>query len=421
MPTLLYQCPAGLSGDMNLGAMIALGVDPAALITELQKLPYTDWSLHFEADQRQCITGTRCDVQLGTTTSSLGEFQSLQPTPSTTPSIQHPEQQDSHRHYSEIRDTIEGSTLNARVKREAIACFQALAIAEGAVHGIAPEGVHFHEVGAIDSIIDIVGAAICWDLLNVDRVVCSTLEVGGGTVQCAHGRMPVPAPATARLLEGKPFTSGGTNKEATTPTGATLLIGKQAEFGARTQGQQLKAGIGIGQRSDPNLANAVYVSLIDEDSQTEGYEHDQVIELAANIDDMTAEAISYLSTQLLETGALDVWQTAATFKKGRLGVVIHALVDAEQVDAVEAALFIHSRTLGVRRQSWQRSKLKRTLITMETQWGSVRVKQAVGPNGASRHKFEYDDCIRIAQATNQAIAAVEAQLETIYLAQHHEN
>ncbi len=414
MPTLLYQCPAGLSGDMNLGAMIALGVDPAQLISELQKLPYSGWSLHFEADVRQGITGTRCDVRLGATTNSLGEFQSLQPTASTTPSIQHPEQQDSLRHYSEIRDTIEASALNTRVKHDAIACFQALAVAEGAVHGIAPEAVHFHEVGAIDSIIDIVGAAICWDLLDIDRIVCSTLEVGGGTVHCAHGRMPVPAPATARLLEGKPFTAGGTNKEATTPTGATLLVGKNAEFGSQTKGQQLKAAIGIGQRHDPKLPNAVYVSLIEESTNTSAYEQDQVIEFAANIDDMTAEAISYLSQQLFESSALDVWQTPATFKKGRQGVTIHALVNEAAANEIEATFFTHSRTLGVRRQIWQRSKLKRTLVTLDTQWGPVRVKQATGPNGLSRHKFEYDDCARIAQSTNQSIATVEAALEADY-------
>jgi len=417
MPTLLYQCPAGLSGDMNLGAMIALGVAPARLITELQKLPYTGWSLHFEADVRQGITGTRCDVQLGAPTQPLGSFQSLQPISSETVSIQHPDQPDAHRHYSEIREAIEASALSPRAKTDAIACFQALAIAEGAVHGIAPEAVHFHEVGAIDSIIDIVGAAICWDLLDIDRVVCSTLEVGGGTVQCAHGRMPVPAPATARLLEGKPFTAGGTNKEATTPTGATLLVGKGAEFGASTNGQQLKAAIGIGQRKDPKLANAVYVSLIDESVNTTDHEQDQVIELAANIDDMTAEAISYLSQQLLEAGALDAWQTAATFKKGRQGVVIHALTTEASVAEVEATLFTHSRTLGVRRQLWQRSKLQRRLITLDTQWGPVRVKQATGSNGLSRHKFEYEDCARIAQATDQPIASVEAALEPLYAQQ----
>lgn len=414
MPTLLYQCPAGLSGDMNLGAMIALGVDPAQLIAELQKLPYSGWSLQFESDQRQGITGTRCDVQLG---NSTGTFQSLSPTDATAPSIQHPEQEQAHRHFSEIRDTIEASTLAPPVKRDAIACFTALAQAEGAVHGIAPEAVHFHEVGAIDSIIDIVGAAICWDLLQIDRVVCSTLEVGGGTVHCAHGRMPVPAPATARLLEGKPFTAGGTNKEATTPTGATLLIGKGAEFGAPTNGQQLKAAIGIGQRKDPNLANAVYVSLIDESIHTSVYEQDQVIELAANIDDMTAESTSYLCQQLLASGALDVWQTTATFKKGRQGIVIHALATAATLAELETTLFTHSRTLGVRRQQWQRSKLQRTLLTLETQWGTVRVKQANSPNGLTRHKFEYEDCARIAETTNQSIATVEAELEKLYAQQ----
>lgn len=427
MPTLLYQCPAGLSGDMNLGAMIALGVDPAQLIAELQKLPYSGWSLHFEQDQRQGISGIRCDVRLDSASvhqDPLNSVQSLLPDTSPHNLIEHPKQDHGHRHYCDIRDAIIASELNPRVKHDAIACFQALANAEGAVHGIEPEAVHFHEVGAIDSIIDIVGAAICWDLLNIDRVICSTLEVGGGMVQCAHGLMPVPAPATARLLQGKPFTSGGTNKEATTPTGATLLIGKQAEFSATSSGIQLKAAIGIGQRNDAKLANAVYVSLIDESTNASSYEHDQIIELATNIDDMSAEAISYLSEQLLAGCALDVWQTSATFKKGRLGVVLHVLATATAVDHLETILFTHSRTLGIRRQTWQRNKLKRTLITLNTQWGPVHVKQAAGPNELTRHKFEYEDCARIAESTGQSIAAVKSILESDYakhIGQPHEH
>ncbi|MEM8867691.1 MAG: nickel pincer cofactor biosynthesis protein LarC [Verrucomicrobiota bacterium] len=410
MSTLLYQCPAGISGDMNLAAMVALGVNPTELETELRKLPYKGWALQFESDKRQGISGLRCDVVLTddhTHSHSHGDEHHHH-------HGAHPHSH-SHRHFAEIREAIDQSTLSSRVKADAIACFRVLAEAEGAVHGISSEEVHFHEVGAIDSIIDMVGAAVCWDLLGIDRVLCGTLEVGGGTVQCAHGRMPVPAPATARLLEGKPFNFGATNKETTTPTGAALLVGKRAEFGASASGQQIKTAIGIGQRDDPNLANALYVSLIDETMAATGYEPDQVVELVTNIDDMTAEDSSYLCEQLLARGAVEVWQTPATFKKGRLGTVIHALTTEADFSAVEAAFFKHSTTIGLRYQKWQRSKLKRTLSTVQTKWGPVGIKEVSNPTGETRFKFEHDDLARIATESNQSIDWVRTELEKLHL------
>jgi len=405
---------------MNLGAMIALGIDPHTLEQELRKLPYHGWKLHFETDIRQGISGTRCDVILENShepTHEHGHEENHGPTDSHSHDHSHDHQHEHgehhHRTFSDIRNAIQGSELSTAVKADSIACFRALAEAEGAVHGIAPETVHFHEVGAIDSIIDMVGAAICWDLLKVDRVICTTLEVGGGTVQCAHGRMPVPAPATARLLEGKRYTSGATDKETTTPTGASLLVGKVATFDGQTNGRQLKTAIGIGQRDDPNLANAVYVSLIDEGISSD--EHDTVWELATNIDDMPAEAVAYLCGELLKAGALDVWQTAATFKKGRQGCIVYALAENSLLDEIEAIYFKHSHTLGVRRQQWQRSKLKRTQRTIETKWGEVSVKIALLASGETRHKFEYDDCARIADANDLSISAVKAELEKNFL------
>ncbi|MGE9295784.1 MAG: LarC family nickel insertion protein, partial [Puniceicoccales bacterium] len=366
MRTLYYQCPAGISGDMNLGAMVALGADPVQLERELRKLPLDGWELRFEADARGGVTGMRCDVVLehehsnghhhhhehghehahgvdcdgdGHGDGSVGHHH-------------HDSDEGGHEHhhrtFSDIRAMIEDSALSAKVKADAVAVFAALAKAEGAVHGMPPEQVHFHEVGAVDSIVDIVGAAICWELLGVERVVCGALELGGGTVQCAHGRMPVPAPATARLIEGLPVSLGATNKEATTPTGAALLVGKKAKFGEAVTGKAIATGVGVGQRDDPRLANVVYVSLIEQvaDAQLS----DAVWELAANLDDMTAEAVAFLCDQLLERGALDVWQTGATFKKGRAGVVVHVLVEADKREAVEDVFFAHSTTLGVRRQ-----------------------------------------------------------------------
>ncbi len=404
MATLLYQCPAGLSGDMNLGALVALGACPDKLEAELRKLPYAGWSLKFEEDIRSGISGLRCDVVLEHTHDHDHGHHHHGHSHSHEHSHEH-----HHRTFKEIREAIEASELSERVKADSIACFRVLAEAEGSVHGIDPESVHFHEVGAIDSIIDMVGAAICWELLDVDRIVCSTLEVGGGTVKCAHGIMPVPAPATAQLLTNVPYSSGGSNKETTTPTGAALLVGKGCEFGAKVEGLQIKSARGIGQRHDPKLANAVYVSLIEEQRST-SLEQDSVTELAVNLDDMSGEAIGYLINKLEASPALEVWQTTAQFKKQRPATIIHALVQAEHADQVEALLFTHSSTLGVRRTTWQRNKLSRESIEFESSLGPVRIKRATLPDGSTRSKVEYDDLARIADARGQSIDAVQQQI-----------
>jgi hypothetical protein len=410
---------------MNLGALVGLGVDPRILESELRKLPYEGWNLHFETDQRQGISGIRCDVTLAHSHDHDHEHEHDH-------DHDHDHEKHSHNHdhshghshghahhhrtFSEIRDTIKASKLSKRVKADSIACFHALAVAEGTVHGIEPEAVHFHEVGAIDSIIDMVGAAVCWDLLKIDRIICTTLEVGGGTVQCAHGRMPVPAPATTQLLQGRKFTAGATDKETTTPTGAALLVGKMAEFGVSYSGEILKTAIGIGQRDDPKLANAVYVLLVEEGIELAPTPNtqDEVWELAANIDDMTAEAIAFLCQELLEAGTLDVWQTAASFKKGRLGTIVHALVADYKLSVAEATYFTHSQTLGVRRQKWKRSKLERLSKELTTPWGTVRVKIAKLADGTTRHKFEYDDLARIAKEETLTLPEVIAEMETLY-------
>ncbi|MEX0331601.1 MAG: nickel pincer cofactor biosynthesis protein LarC [Puniceicoccaceae bacterium] len=384
MKTLFYNCPAGLCGDMNLGAMVDLGVEPDAIVEELQKLHLEGWSLRFEKDKRKGIAGTRCDVT----------------------------HEDSHHHrtFADIKDIIENSALDSDVQRDAIAVFRALAEAEGAVHGKPPEAIHFHEVGAIDSIIDITGAAICWKLLGIDRVAASTVELGSGTVQCAHGRMPVPAPATAKLVKDLPVSFGGTSGEATTPTGAALLVGKECHFGEAITGKTLATGIGIGQRDDPAAANVVYVSLIEETSEATA-PSGEVIELATNLDDMSPEHVAFLVEELLKAGALDVWQTPATFKKGRMGCVLSILIQPGDRESITTILLEHSTTLGVRWRSWNRTILDREISEKETPLGKVRVKSAFLDGRLIRSKVEFDDLSRIARENNLSLREVEEKLK----------
>ncbi len=402
MITLLYHCPAGISGDMNLGAMIDLGVKPDLLECELRKLPLEGWSLKVERDKRNGISGTRCSVLLNDNSG---------PRKHSHASHKH-HNSHHHRTFRDIRKIISESALSKRVKADALACFKVLAEAEGKVHGIDPEQVHFHEVGAIDSIIDMVGAAICWELMEVDSIAYSTLELGGGTVKCTHGLMPVPAPATARIAENMITTWGATDKEATTPTGAALLKGRSASFAKNIRGRLRKNGIGIGQRKDPNLANVVYVSLLETTEAGADWplHAEKVFEISVNLDDMTAEATSFLRREVLDKGALDVWEIAAQFKKGRTGLIISALVKPSDLEIIRDVFLKHSSTLGVRYREWDRYKLERCLINMETPWGTVRVKQATHGNKFIRQKPDFDDCARIALNEGISLAEVETKL-----------
>ncbi len=383
MKTLHYNCPAGISGDMNLGAMVDLGVDPQDLLSHLKMLPLTDWEISFARDQRQGVSGTRCDV--------------------TCPDEHH------HRTFADIRRIIEEAPLPGPVIVDAVEVFRVLAEAEGKVHGKPPEAVHFHEVGAVDSIIDIVGAAICWHLLGVDRIALGTLELGGGTVQCAHGRMPVPAPATTRLVENMPVSMGGVPYEATTPTGAALMAGKQALSGQALHGRPVATGVGIGQKDSPAAANVLYVSLLEETVSPAGVDK-PVLELAANLDDMPPEQVAFLAEMLLEAGALDVWQVPATFKKGRLGCVLHLLIRADDRDRMTGLLFRNSTTLGVRWKEWNRSVLERTIEEKQTPLGAVRVKTALLDGKPLRSKFEYEDLARLAREHDLSIQEIEQEL-----------
>lgn len=420
MKILHYNCPAGICGDMNLGAMVDLGVDPEVLISELKKLNLQDhWKITFCKDERQGISGTRCDVHYHSHDHHHSHDHDHDHDHDHGHSHDHHHHDHTHDHhhdhahghhhhrtYTDIRELIGASSLDEEIKKDAIAVFHSLAEAEGAVHGKPIEEVHFHEVGAVDSILDIVGAAICWKLLEVDEVVASAVELGGGTVQCAHGRMPVPAPATAKLVKGMPVTMGASSKEATTPTGAALLAGKKCSFGGTTRGTAVATGIGIGQRDDPALANVLYVSLLD--TSDNASQSDSVIELATNLDDMSPEHVSHLCELLMESGALDVWQTPATFKKGRLGCVVTALIHPNDKDALTDLILANSTSLGVRWREWNRTILERESRELDTSLGTVRIKSVIQDGKEVRSKIEFDDLKKLAKEHGLSLAEVEA-------------
>lgn len=383
MKLIYYNCPAGICGDMHLGAMVDLGVDPAALLNELEKLGIEGWDISFHKDKRKGISGTRCDVRY--------------------------KDEHHHRTFADIRKIIEHSTLDSAIKADAISVFRSLAEAEGAVHGKPAEEIHFHEVGAVDSILDIVGAAVCWNLLGVDGIAASTIELGSGTVKCAHGTMPVPAPATARLVADFPVSLGNASREATTPTGAALLAGKGCQFGSPLSGRSLATGIGIGQRDDPSVPNVLYATLLEAGDHNETA-LTKVIELATNLDDMSPEHVAYLSERLLEAGALDVWQSPASFKKGRLGCVLSVLCQPDKRKELSSLIFRNSTTLGIRWKEWNRDCLERELRNVETPLGAVREKLARLDDGGQRSKIEFDDLARLAREKNLSLAEVETLL-----------
>ena len=306
MRALVYDCSAGISGDMNLAALIDLGADRENLERELSKLHvHGEWKLECRRAQQHGIRGTRIDVL----TEEEGHSDSSH--------AHH------HRTMADIRKLIETSALSNTVKRTAVSIFTLLAEAEARVHGTTPEEVHFHEVGAVDSIIDIAGAAICLEMLRVDAVFTGPVELGSGTVTCQHGTMPVPAPATALLAKHFRATLNGTTHEATTPTGAAYIAALAQPVPAPLAGRITATGYGIGHRQGLPVPNILRVMLVE--TEEEETSPELLTELCANIDDMTPEQTAYLAEKLMEAGALDTWQESVCMKKGRLAVKVCAL------------------------------------------------------------------------------------------------
>ena len=372
---------SGISGDMLVGALADAGADQAAIVDAIASLE-TGAVLSFERVKRCGIAATKFHVDV--------------------------QEAHAHRHLSHILKMIEKAALPERAKQNAAAVFQRLAEAEAAVHQVPVEHVHFHEVGAADSIADIVGACVAFELLGVTSIVSAPLNVGSGTASTAHGLLPVPAPATAALLRGKPVYSDGPAVELTTPTGAALAVTLAREFGALPPLKIAATGYGAGGYDFPDRANVLRVILGEE---TGAAEATTITVLEANIDDLSPQILAYAMDRLFEKGALDVTLQPIEMKKGRPGTLLRVLARPEDREAMVETIFAETSTLGLRTYTAERRVQARHWVDVETPHGKVRMKVS----GEGAYAPEYEDCRRIAQESGVPLKDVIAEANFAYL------
>jgi uncharacterized protein (TIGR00299 family) protein len=386
---LYYDCFAGISGDMNLGAMIDLGVDPEVLRAELRKIEIGSYEIRVTREQRRGIFGTKLDVIL--------------PAGEGAPAAHG----HGHRSFKDIAGLMEKSNFSDGVKGTSLNIFMKTARAEAKIHGHSIDEVHFHEVGAIDSIVDVVGAAICFEVLKVDKIIASPVQVGAGFVKCAHGMLPVPAPATAEILTGIPIRSGIVPFETTAPTGAAILAATAASFADRLEFTPLKIGYGIGNR-DTEIPNVLRVFLgeMDDEKQDQDVEVKEACLMECNIDDMNPELYDGVMETLFEKGALDVYLTPVIMKKGRPAVKISILCDADHRRGIEEVLWLQTSTFGLRVNRISKLLLRRDVSTVKTKYGVLSVKNAYLRGERIKWKLEYEDAKRLAGEKGVSIKAI---------------
>jgi len=382
--TILYlDATAGIAGDMTVAALLDLGLSLEHLNNELAKLGLPDGSyrLSDEQVQRGGMTGRQFTVQLPHSHEH------------------HDHGHHHHRHYADIREMIAASSLTDRAKELAQRIFLRLAEAEATAHQVAVDEVQFHEVGAVDSIVDIVATAIGLDCLKIEKIYCSAVPLGGGFVETAHGRLPVPAPATAELLKGLAVHANCGTGERVTPTGAAILAALAEPVSRMPEITVIQIGHGAGSKDFADCPNILRAFLGQVEKSVAG---DSVLELSCNLDDVTPEVLGYTMERLFAAGALDVWHTPIQMKKNRPGVLLSLLCQTEQQDVMVQLLVKETGSLGVRLQRLQRVLQERRVEDRQTRWGTVRFK--VSECGC---KPEYEDCCRI--AARQGLAMREVQ------------
>lgn len=385
MKVLYYDCFCGISGDMNLGALIDLGVDKEYLINEISKLNLdSEYEIKIKKDMRNGITGTKVDVILNEGNQN------------------HEHTHHHHRHLKDIENIINASNLSEKVKKISLDMFLEIAQAEAKVHGKSINEVHFHEVGAIDSIIDMVGTAICLDYLKVDKIMASHVQVGGGFVKCAHGLIPVPAPATVEILKDIPIKSGLVPFETTTPTGAAILSVNVEEFTDKINFSIEHIGYGIGNR-ELDVPNVLRVYL-GKEVKSEEIERQYILE--TNIDDMNPELYSYVEEKLFENGALDVFKTPIIMKKGRGAIKLSVLVEEINEKKIQEVIFKETTSIGIRKYEVEKIMLSREFSKANTRYGEVAIKYAYYKGEMIKYKPEYEDCKKLANENRIPIAEI---------------
>ena len=408
-----FDCASGASGDMLLGALVDLGLPMEALRDELGKLSLGGYSLESHRVHRSGLHATKVDVVIEGQASRHDHGHDPDTTPgtikATTTTISHDHSHDApssqpQRGVVEITKLVNRSALDAEVKARATALFWRLAEAEASVHGTTPDRVHFHEVGAVDSIVDVVGGVVGLRWLRADRFVSSPLNVGTGSVTMSHGTFAVPPPATAKLVTGVPVYGAGEG-ELLTPTGALLVTSFASSYGPLPLLRPEGMGHGAGTRDTHGRPNVLRLIVGEEDAAGPG---DRVLVLETEIDDMSPQLFGPLTERLLTAGALDVYLTAIQMKKGRPGVLLTVLSPPAQREALEGLLFAETTTLGIRRQEWDRTTLSRETVAVDTPYGSVRVKLGRRGEQVLNAQPEFDDCQKLAAARRVPVKEVWA-------------
>jgi uncharacterized protein (TIGR00299 family) protein len=373
MKIAYFDCFSGASGDMILGALMDAGLSVDTLMAQLSKLGLSHFEVKVEKVLKKGIGGSRAIVE-----------------------IDDHHHHHHHRHLEHIEEIIGTSGLDEGVKEKSLRIFRRLAEAEAKVHQTTVDHIHFHEVGAMDAIIDVVGGVAGLAAMGIERIYCSPLHVGSGTVECAHGILPVPAPATAELIKGKPFYSNGVLGELLTPTGAAILTTLCSDFGPFPPMTMEQIGYGAG-TSEPDIPNLLRVFIGEAGEDLQGYEKEQIVVLETNIDDMNPQLYDYLISRVLEMGALDVYLSPVQMKKNRPGTLLTVTCQPQLMHRFTEFILRETTTIGLRWRVDSRIKARRTIREIQTQYGPVNAKVAQANNGIINISPEYEDCKRIAR------------------------
>jgi pyridinium-3,5-bisthiocarboxylic acid mononucleotide nickel chelatase len=404
MKTLYLDLFSGISGDMFLAALIDLGIEAVQLERELEKLRLDGYHLHVTRGHKSSLEGVKFDVHL----SSDHDHGKESPAQGHAHPHSHAHPHEHGRTFAQIRQLIAGSQLSDWVKQKAVAVFQRIAAAEGKIHGLPPDQVGFHEVGAVDSIIDIIGACLALEMLGKPRVLASPVIEGTGWIDCAHGRFPIPVPATLAILgaRGIPLSQCAEPNELVTPTGAALLAELVESFGPMQGLVAERIGYGLGTRDNqtrPNVLRAVLGESVIEGQESGAatgapdWETDIIAVLETNLDDLNAEILGHCMEKALAAGALDVFHTAIQMKKNRPGVLLTVLCAEADADRFTEMLMRETSTFGVRRYVAERRKLRREFLTVQTAHGAVTIKVGRFDGKVLQAAPEFESCRKLAE------------------------